>query len=590
MGVLPRFPSMMAMLAMLVVGAGGVSVACPATTTATATETTTTAASAPEATTAASATVAEVPPTTVASPFATAPAGRRLLLIATASVQGYVEPCGCTGDPLGGVARLAALVEQGRAAWGDRVLFVDGGDLLFEKLTDTAAVDRCQAEARTSLLVSAYARAGLAATTRGPLDDVRGADARDALLRHHGVPSVEHGRGLVVVRGGIQVLLVGVGDDNADLETARQTIDANRDTVDVVVVLAQRTAVGARALAEVLHGVDVVLVGKAGEAPSPPEQVGGAVLVQPGWQAQHVAAVEVVLDGRVSKSTPLPLDARQATAESRTKLLDVRITELDKLLAQLPDGPGKLFQTQRRQRFVDERSAIAGAAMGPMVGPHIAARSIALRRGMAEEPTAFAALKAYEGAIPALVTQCETGVVCPEPPPGTATFVGAETCRACHAEAWAFWQQAVTTVDVTSPTGVKSTHLSGHVRAMDTLVHIKRDKDRSCVGCHSAGFDEPGGACTTVDVVSRGLGGVQCESCHGAGGNHAGGLGDTQQIGREVPEARCRQCHLPPHIPSAADFVYDDRLLLILGPGHGAATAARLRAERSATTTTTDAP
>jgi hypothetical protein len=488
------------------------------------------------------------------------------------------------------VARLAALVEQGRAAWGDRVLFVDGGDLLFEKLTDTAAVDRCQAEARTSLLVSAYARAGLAATTRGPLDDVRGADARDALLRHHGVPSVDHGLGVVLSRGGLQVLVVGIGDDDRDLAAARNTIDSNREAVDVVVVLAQRNVVGARALAEALRGVDVVLVGKAGEAPSPPEQVGGAVLVQPGWQAQHVAAVEVVLDGRVSKATPLPLDARQATAESRTKLLDVRIAELDKLLAQLPDGPGKQFQARRRQRFVDERSATVGAALGPMAGAHIAARSIALRRGMAEEPSAFAALKAYEGAIPTLVTQCETGVVCPEPPPGTAIFVGAETCRACHAEAWAFWQQAVTTVDVTSPTGVKSTHLSGHVRAMDTLVHIKRDKDRSCVGCHSAGFDEPGGACTTVDVVSRGLGGVQCESCHGAGGNHAGGLGDTQQIGREVPEARCRQCHLPPHIPSAADFVYDDRLLLILGPGHGAATAARLRAERAATATTRDAP
>jgi hypothetical protein len=590
MGAMPRFPSVKAMLAMLVVGAGGISMGCPATTTATVTETTTTAASAPEATTAASATVAEVPPTTVASPFAPAPPGRRLLLVATASVQGYVEPCGCTGDPLGGVARLAALVEQGRAAWGDRVLFVDGGDLLFEKLTDTAAVDRCQAEARTSLLVSAYARAGLAATTRGPLDDVRGADTRDALLRHHGVPSVDNGLGVVLSRGGLQVLVVGIGDDDRDLAAARNTIDSNREAVDVVVVLAQRNAVGARALAEALRGVDVVLVGKAGETPSPPEQVGGAVIVQPGWQAQHVAAVEVVLDGRISKATPLPLDARQATAESRTKLLDVRIAELDKLLAQLPDGPGKQFQAQRRQRFVDERSATVGAALGPMAGAHIAARSIALRRGMAEEPTAFAALKAYEGAIPTLVTQCETGVVCPQPPPGTATFVGAETCRACHAEAWAFWQQAVTTVDVTSPTGVKSTHLSGHVRAMDTLVHIKRDKDRSCVGCHSAGFDEPGGACTTVDVVSRGLGGVQCESCHGAGGNHAGGLGDTQQIGREVPEARCRQCHLPPHIPSAADFVYEDRLLLILGPGHGAATAARLRAARSPTVTSPDTP
>ena len=516
--------------------------------------------------------------TTVPSPFAVAPAGRRLLLVATASVQGYVEPCGCTGDPLGGVARLAALLAQGRDAYGERVLFVDGGDLLFEKTTDNAAIDRCQAEARTSLLVSTYARAGLAATTRGPLDDVRGADARDALLRHHGVASVEGGLGVIVERGGLRVLLVGVSTNEQDLEVARDTVTTNRDVVDVVVVLAQRDTRGARAIAHAISGIDVVLVGKTAEAPSPTEQENGAVIVQAGWQAQHVAAVELVLDGRPSPTTPLALDDRQARAESRAKLLDVRITELDKLLAQLVDGPSRQFQAQRRQRFVDERRGLQPANTAPLAGPHVAVRAIALRRGMAEEPQAFAALKTYEAAIPVLVGQCEAGVVCPEPPADVPRYVGAETCRACHALAWAFWQQAVVEVPVTGPTGVKSTHRSGHVRAMETLVDIKRDRDRSCVGCHSAGFDEAGGACTTVDVARRGLGGVQCESCHGPGGHHVDGSGNHIQA--QVPESRCRECHLPPHIPSTADFVYDERMLLILGEGHGAATAARLRHER----------
>ena len=40
-------------------------------------------------------------------------AGRKqLTLITSASVQGYVEPCGCTGDPKGGIARLAGLVDE----------------------------------------------------------------------------------------------------------------------------------------------------------------------------------------------------------------------------------------------------------------------------------------------------------------------------------------------------------------------------------------------------------------------------------------------------------------------------------------------
>lgn len=123
-----------------------------------------------------------------------------IALVYTASVQGYVEPCGCTGDPLGGVARYAALVADARAAYRD-VVVVDAGDLLFEKATDNAEVDRCQAEARTDVLVSTYARIGVVATTRGPLDDVRGAGFRDALLQKHKLTSVDHGASVVVERG-----------------------------------------------------------------------------------------------------------------------------------------------------------------------------------------------------------------------------------------------------------------------------------------------------------------------------------------------------------------------------------------------------
>jgi hypothetical protein len=503
-----------------------------------------------------------------------------LLVLATASVQGYVEPCGCTGDPLGGVARLAALVEQAQAAYGGRVLFVDGGDLLYEKLTDTAAVDRCQHEARTTLLVSSYARAGLAATTRGPLDDVRGAAERDALLATHRVPSVEGGRGVVVERGGQTALVVGVSVDDNELSVAQQTIAAHRATVDVVVVLAQRDLRGSQAVASTLTGVDVVIVGKAAEAPSPPTRVGGAVVVQPGWQAQHVAAVDVVFAGRTDPAAPLPLDDRLAMRAERAHLLDVRIAELDRLLASLPDGSTKEFQRGRRERFATERAALDVADSTPLAGPHIAVSSIALRRGMAEEPQAAMALASYTTSIPRLVTQCEAGVVCAEPAPDVPRYVGAETCRACHPGAVTFWEQAVVEVQATLPDGTKTTRKSGHAKAMETLIHDGRDKDRTCVSCHSAGFDEEGGACTTTAVIEKGLGGVQCESCHGPGSAHVLGGGEPSQIRRVVPESRCRECHLPPHIPTTADFVYEERLLHILGEGHGAGEARRLRHEQ----------
>ena len=495
-------------------------------------------------------------------------------------MQGYVEPCGCTGDPLGDVARLAGLLQQAKSAHGERVLFVDGGDLLYEKLTDTAAVDACQHQARTTLLVSAYARAGLAATTRGPLDDVRGRAERDALLAAHGVPSVEDGAGITVERGGARVLIVGV-DGPDDVPRAQATIARERGDVDVVVVLAQQDMNGARQTATALVGADVVVVGKAPEQPQPPERHGTATLVVPGWQAQHASLVDVVVPAlpRADRTVAIATDSRQADRDARVRLLDVRLKELDALLPTLEPGhPKTAFQEKRRAQFQVERDALSSSTFAPLVPPYATVRAQPLKRGMAEEQEAATALRAYERAIPVLVAQCEQGVVCPEPAPGTKAFVGAKTCRACHGAAYAFWQKATVTVEKTKPDGTKTTHQSGHVHAMQTLIDGGRDKDRSCVGCHSAGFDEPGGACTTTELARRELGAVQCESCHGPGSLHVQGGGDRAHIVRNTPEARCRECHVPPHIESASAFVYDERLLHILGPGHGKARAESIRA------------
>jgi hypothetical protein len=486
------------------------------------------------------------------------------------------------------VARLSALVKDARAAYGENVVFVDGGDTLYEKPTDNAAVDACQAEARTTLLASSLAAAGLAATIRGPLDDVRGKDARDALLQKHGIKSVDDGAAIDVVRDidkvGVRVVVVGVNDD-ADYGKAGSAVAAARAESDasgvpvVVVLLVQGDAAAARAAARAINAVDVVVVGKAQEAPSPAIVEDGAVIIQPGWQAQHVAAIDVVVKGRAGQA-PLALDDRQALAEARIKLLDTRIAEIDKLLAASPDGQTKDFQAQRRTRFFDERAALLTTSYAPLSTPHIAVRSIPLRRGMAEDAAAAAGLAAYEAAIPDLVTRCESTAVCPESAPGERRYMGVRTCVACHAAAVNFWKTALVDVKGTDKNGVENIHPSGHAIAWDTLVHVGRDKDRSCVGCHSAGFDVAGGACTTTDIVKRGLEGVQCESCHGAGSAHVAGGGDKALIQRGVPEATCRGCHLPPHIQTTASFVYNERLLKVLGVGHGEAAAKAIKAQK----------
>jgi hypothetical protein len=509
--------------------------------------------------------------------FPTPGGPRDVVVVYTASVQGYVEPCGCTGDPLGGLARLGAVLDDARAAFGDRVVFVDGGDLLFEKPGDAAPADRCQAEARTDLLVGTYARLGLVATTRGPLDDVRGAPFRQALLDKHHVPSLDDGHGVVVQRGGLRVLVVGA-DASTPTATVQATVDAHApgsaDAVDLVVLLLQASHPQSMSTAATLRGVDLVIAGRAVEGAVAPERAGTATVVSAGWQAQRAGVVVAHLDDRDRASsswTPLALDDRQARADARRQLLDVRIAALDEQLAGMAPGENRDFQQRRRDGFVAERASLDGGARAPLAGPHVVVTALPLRRGSPEEPTAAHDLQAYLHSIPTLVGACERDLTCPAPPEGAATYFGAETCRACHAAAYEHWQKAIVDLDGTNHDGTHAPRPVGHARAWQTLVDVGRDRDRACVGCHSAGFNAVGGACTTTQLVDSGLTNVQCESCHGPGSLHVAGGGDATKIRRDVDESTCRGCHVPPHIEKPESFVFNERLRVILGEGHGAA-------------------
>lgn len=526
--------------------------------------------------------------------FTVQPAGKRVVVLYTASVQGYVEPCGCTAEPLGGVARLAAAVAAAQEAYGARVLFVDGGDLLFERPDDTAAADACQAEARADLLVSSYARAGLAGTVLGPLDDVRGPMFRDARLARHQVPSlgVNPPRALLAGAPAAAGVLRELGpakvgitafrvDGPADFDGAHAGLSAEVARLrgagaDAVIVIAQAPLAITRKLIGDIEGIDVVIQGRApGEVPVAAEQLTlpsgrpGAVLVASGQQAQQLGVLELVLDGR-SDGQALTLDDRRAQREGRAKVLGVRIDELGKQLALTPDGPRQQFLAQRLAAAQAELAAVDGVDAGaPLAGPYVVARSVPLPRGFPEEPTALAALAGYTASVPQLVATCEASLTCPEPAPGSKTFVGAEACKACHAPAHAFWSSQVVRLPAKDKDGRAIVRMSGHARAWDTLVADDKDSDRSCVGCHSVGFAEAGGACKTSDIVSRGLQGVQCESCHGPGSVHAASARKIDIV-RAPEEAQCRACHRVPHIATTESFVFSERLRLVTGPGHGA--------------------
>jgi hypothetical protein len=504
-------------------------------------------------------------------------------------VQGYVEPCGCTAEPLGGIARLAAAVADARVAYGGRVVVLDGGDMLFEKLNDNAPADRCQADARIDLLLDNMQRIGLAATVLGPLDDVRGAAFRDERFSKRGlitlgVPNAtrpfQHGAlhtpSRVIDAAGVQVGVTAVRlDSEAGLATAQKALQAEVASMraqgaQAVVVLVQ----AAPALTDRLvdeSEADIAIQGRApGEVPVAPRKTPhGVVVVASGQQAQHLGVLELVLDGRTGPG-PLVLDARQAEVERRQQVLSVRIKEFEAQLALLSPGAvdRRAFLEQRRAAADTERASLRVDALPAPTGPHVVARAIALSRQSPEDSAAAAALTAYTTSIPALVKACEGGLICPPAPAGSASFVGVQSCQGCHVSQAAFWRSMRVKLPGRDKRGAAIVRELGHARAWDTLKPDDKQRDRSCVGCHAVGWNQPGGPCKTTDIDARGLGAVQCEACHGPGSLHVAAAGKGH-ITREVPESTCRECHQVPHIETTESFVFEQKRAAIIGPGHG---------------------
>lgn len=113
---------------------------------------------------------------------------------------------------------------------------------------------------------------------------------------------------------------------------------------------------------------------------------------------------------------------------------------------------------------------------------------------------------------------------------GTAQYVGAEGCAACHASQYAVWES------------------TKHSAAFDVLMDVNKAFDPACIKCHTVGFNEDGGF---IDqLLTKHLSHVQCENCHGAGRDHvnSGGQKPVAKAGWSKDQV-CGQCHVQKHSP-----------------------------------------
>ncbi|MBI3185802.1 MAG: hypothetical protein HYZ28_27000 [Myxococcales bacterium] len=130
-------------------------------------------------------------------------------------------------------------------------------------------------------------------------------------------------------------------------------------------------------------------------------------------------------------------------------------------------------------------------------------------------------------------------------------FVGPESCKACHPEAYQKWKQAK------------------HSRAKDSLSPAQQ-KDARCLTCHSP------------DEADQQVPHVSCETCHGGGQYYSARyvMRDPELVrlaGLADPsEKACRTCH-DASSPSLKAFDFVEKLKLI---DHWSAERERRKAAR----------
>jgi predicted CXXCH cytochrome family protein len=107
-------------------------------------------------------------------------------------------------------------------------------------------------------------------------------------------------------------------------------------------------------------------------------------------------------------------------------------------------------------------------------------------------------------------------------------YAGAASCATCHSSSHGVWAG------------------SAHAVAYETLVRAGHSLDASCIGCHSTGYERPGGFQHPAQVGS--LKEVQCEACHGPARAHAAAPRAVHLS--ETGEKQCRGCHTSDRSPS----------------------------------------
>lgn len=483
-------------------------------------------------------------------------------------VDGYIEPCGCTTKPLGGIQRLATVLERGRK---DRVL-IDAGNLFFPDRIEPLA--REQHLLKSRVLARVYRQLGAAAINIAENDLAEGSDLLKEMQREGAVPFVSANvrpvgdtgpsiaRSFLRSIGDIKVGITGLATpehlSNVKGITAIEFAPAVRAEVanlrkegaEVIIVLAHAGELGAKDLARAVPEIDIIVRAPGTpieREPSAPVRVNNVIIVEAGSQGQHVGKMTLSF-GTGAPERPLLLDDSGQRQVKQRALTERKIRAYRMEADAWSVDPTKAEAVKAKEQQIAALEAELKQppqAEPPLEKAHVKMELIRLTEDVPSNPEMSTLLTAYYADLRAMNLEKGDPAKCASPDKSKAVFVGSDACQRCHEDAYAFWKK------------------TKHAKAWATLEEQGKHFDLTCVGCHTVGYQQAGGFCRLKDVGA--LKDVGCESCHGAGSIHVDDS-EPSSITLAVPSDTCMgMCHVPDHSDS---FVYEKYLLEITGKGH----------------------
>lgn len=495
------------------------------------------------------------------------------VVLVTSSLKGYTEPCGCTLDlVLGGLDRVVGFVEAA-SALGTDALVLDGGDLWFEyEALDAQRIE--QDRAKAALLAQAHRAMGTFATVPGPRDLALGVETWREFVAAAEIRPLAANLALAdgspiappwteTTLDGHRIGVIGAvdparfdGRDDVTASDAAPAVDAAiaaaRDAgVDTTILLFQGDLSAARSTFAAVEGLDFIVIGSSPRDTDEVERVGSAWTLEAYDQGRYVGRLKLVWP-----DTPGDVPWQNARigsdgeVEQVTALLDRYRNQLA-TMPPVPDGEDPPpIRVRLEERVAEMETRLEAMASTTLTfaedGRSFAWEPWAMEPGIPTSDAITTGMLAYNAELQRINM---ANAAPPEPAPdGQPHYVGTATCAGCHPGAHEFW---LTT---------------SHAQAIATLEVRDKQYDRSCIGCHVTGYEEPGGS--TLGHTD-GLENVQCEQCHGPGSMHAANptlVNVATGVQLEVPEIVCANCHNEEHSPR---FDYETYVPMILGPGHG---------------------